>query len=144
MLQSTFRGFFLICCLVLPGLQGNVAVEHPAVVKLCLVCARACVCPLAPLTSLAPGWHGLPLQADLRVGRWTRTSAGMGWRGRRGQWAKCELSTWTAGQLYAEREAEEEGGRDRGEINTGLLGVQYHKLEIKTACKLTVYCYCTD
>lgn len=27
-----------------------------------------------------------------------------------------------------------EGGRDRGEINMALLGVQYYKLQIKVAC----------
>lgn len=106
--------------------------------KLCLVCARACVRPLAALTGLAPRWHGLPLQADLSVGRRAGASAGVGRRWRRGQRAKCELTTWTAGQLceerQREREAEEEGGGDRGEINIGLLGEQYHKLQIKVAC----------
>lgn len=86
-----------------PGLQGNVAVEHPAVMKLRLVCARAGIRGLAALVGLAAGGHGLPLQADLGVGRRTGTGAGVGrWRRRR-QRAEGELATWTAGQLCSGR-----------------------------------------
>lgn len=111
--------------------------------KLCLVCARAGVCPLAALAGLATRRHGLPLQADLGVGRGAGTGAGVGWRGRRRQRAKRELTTWTAGQLCAEtgekqrrtiRTAKGEGGGGSREINIGLLGAQYHKLQIKVAC----------
>lgn len=87
-----------------PGLQGDVAVEHPAVVKLRLVCAGTGVRPLAALAGLAPRRHGLPLEADLGVGRRTGTSASMGGRRWRGQRAKSKLTTWTAGQLCTERQ----------------------------------------
>lgn len=50
-----------MCCILLPGLQGNVAVEHPAVVKLCLVVAGTGVRTLDALAGLAPRRHGLPL-----------------------------------------------------------------------------------
>lgn len=86
-------------CLRSPGLQGDVAVEHPAVVKLRLVSAWARVSPLAALAGLAPCRHGLPLQADLSVGCWAGTSAGVRRWGRRRQRAECELTAWTAGQL---------------------------------------------
>lgn len=124
----------VICAFLLPGLEGNVAIEHPAVVKLRLVCAGACVCPLAALIGLAPGGHGLPLQADLGVGRRAGTCAGVGRRGRRRQGPEGELTTWTAGQLCGgerdeggkQRRRTERGGRegerDGGEINIGLLG----------------------
>lgn len=79
-----------------PGLQGDVAVENPAVVKLRLVSARARVPPLA---GLAPRRHGLPLQADLSVGCRAGTSAGVRRWGRRRQRAECELAARTAGQL---------------------------------------------
>lgn len=108
----------VICAFLSPGLEGNVAVEHPAVVKLRLVCAGACVCPLAALIGLAPGGHGLPLQADLGVGRRAGTRAGVGRRGRRRQGPEGELTTWTAGQLCGGerrgREAEEVDGERRG------------------------------
>lgn len=81
----------------LPGLQGNVAVEHPAVMKLRLVSAGACVWVLAALVSLAAGGHGLPLEADLGVGRRAGTSAGVGRWWRRRQRAEGELANWTAG-----------------------------------------------
>lgn len=86
-------------CLRSPGLQGDVAVEHPAVVKLRLVSAWACVAPLAALAGLAACRHGLPLQADLSVGCGAGTSAGVRRWGRRRQRAECELRAWTAGQL---------------------------------------------
>lgn len=86
-------------CLRSPGLQGDVTVEHPAVVNLRLVSARAHVSPLAALAGLAPCRHGLPLQADLSVGCRAGTSAGVGWWGRWRQRAECELTAWTAGQL---------------------------------------------
>lgn len=47
-------------------------------------------------------------------------------------------------QRDREKRGRKERERDRGEINIGLLGSQYHKLEIKLVCKLTVYCYYTD
>lgn len=96
-----------------PGLQGDVAVEHPAVVKLRLVCAGTGVRPLAALAGLAPRRHGLPLEADLGVGRRTGTSASMGGRRWRGQRAKSKLTTWTAGQLCTERGGGGEQGRVR-------------------------------
>lgn len=86
-----------------PGLQGDVAVQHPAVVKLCLVCAGARISPLAALAGLTPGGHGLPLQADLSVGRRTGTSAGVRRRRRRRQRAERELTAWAAGQLWTWR-----------------------------------------
>lgn len=105
----------VICAFLLPGLEGNVAVEHPAVVKLRLVCGGACVCPLAALIGLAPGGHGLPLQADLGVGRRAGARARVGRRGRRRQGPEGELTTWTAGQLCGgERE---EGGREAEEAD---------------------------
>lgn len=102
-----------------PGLQGDVAVEHPAVVKLRLVCAGTGVRPLAALAGLAPRRHGLPLEADLGVGRRTGTSASMGGRRWRGQRAKSKLTTWTAGQLCTERRGGGGGAVDREEGNKG-------------------------
>lgn len=89
----------ILSCLCSPGLQGDVAVEHPAVVKLCLVSAWARVASLAALAGLAPCRHGLPLQADLSVGCRACTSAGVRRWGRWRQRAECELAAWTAGQL---------------------------------------------
>lgn len=65
--------------------------------KLGLVSAGACVRTLAALVGLAAGGHGLPLEADLGVGRRAGTGAGVGRRRRRRQRAKGELATWTAG-----------------------------------------------
>lgn len=83
--------------------------------KLGLVCARACVWPLAALAGLAPRRHGLPLQADLGVGRRAGTGAGVRRRGRRGQRAERELTTWTAGQLCAAMRKGAEEGRGGGD-----------------------------
>ena len=44
---------------------------------------------------------------------------------------------WPPGLLGSSAQRKIRGGgkiRDRGEINTGLLGAQHHKLEIKVAC----------
>lgn len=80
--------------------------------QLCLVGGGAgiALAARAALAGLAARRHGLPLQADLRVGRRTGAGAGVGRRGRRRQRAEGELAARTAGQLCGGMQRKEEEG----------------------------------